>query len=67
MRSNGSNEEVMKNRVKEVSLDEFIQLLREGKIRGASVDDVNGTHHKRALYRHPNTQQFFVEVSDEQV
>lgn len=48
-------------RQKVVSKDEFIALLRNGKIRPASLEDVYGTHHKRTLYRHPNTGEWFVE------
>lgn len=49
-------------RVKQVSAEEFKQLLTGKRIRPASLDDVYGTHHKRPLYRHPNTQQYFVAV-----
>ena len=42
-------------------------LLRDRIIRPASLDDVLGTHHQRDLYRHPNTKQFYVKISDREV
>lgn len=42
--------------------EEFRELLRNKRIRPASLEDVCGTHHRRALYRHPNTQQYWVAV-----
>ncbi len=49
---------------KEISTtpEQFKALLLAKKIRPASLEDVYGTHHKRPLYRHPNTNQFYVEV-----
>lgn len=49
-------------RVKTISSSEFRSLLLSKKIRAASLEDVNGTHHKRALCRHPNTGQWYVWV-----
>lgn len=49
-------------RLKSVTVEEFKTLLTSKKIRPASLDDVYGTHHRRPLYRHPNTQQYYVEV-----
>jgi hypothetical protein len=48
------------SRETKVTPEEFIALLRGKLIRPASLEDVNGTHHKRALYKHPNTGQWFV-------
>lgn len=49
-------------RLQVVTEAEFRELLRAKLIRPASLEDVNGTHHKRNLYRHPNTQQYYVAV-----
>lgn len=49
-------------RLLEVSVEEFKKLLTQRKIRPASLEDVNGTHHKRPLYRHPNTGQYYVSI-----
>ena len=49
-------------RVLDVTTEEFIRLLQGKVIRPASLDDVHGTHHKRSLFRHPTTRQFFVAV-----
>lgn len=48
------------SRVQQVTELQFKVLLSNGDIRAASLDDVEGTHHKRALYRHPRTGQWFV-------
>jgi len=53
----------LKTRVKSVTEQEFKQLLFAKLIRPASLEDVRGTHHKRALYRHPCTGQYFVEAA----
>ena len=45
-----------------VSVEEFKRLLKAKEIRPASKDDVFGTHHKRPLYKHPNTGQYYVKV-----
>lgn len=50
------------SRVKTVSALEFRRLLAAKRIRPASLEDVYGTHHKRSLYRHPVTNQYYVEV-----
>lgn len=50
-------------RTKSVTVEEFKRLLAAKLIRPASLDDVYGTHHKRTLYRHPNTKQYFVAVN----
>jgi hypothetical protein len=50
-------------RLQSITPDEFRRMLEAKQIRGASLEDVLGTHHKRALYRHPNTQQYFVAVN----
>lgn len=50
------------SRIKEITVEEFKRLLAAKLIRPASLDDCYGTHHKRNLYRHPNTKQFFVAV-----
>lgn len=52
-----------KTRMKSVTEQEFKQLLFAKLIQPASLEDVHGTHHKRALYRHPRTGQYFVEVA----
>lgn len=44
----------------QVTSEEFKALLQDKKIRPASLEDVSGTHHKRALFKHPNTGQWFV-------
>jgi hypothetical protein len=49
-------------RLIDVGLEEFKRLLSSKEIRPASLDDVMGTHHKRPLYRHINTGQFYVAV-----
>lgn len=46
----------------ETTPEKFKELLISKKIRPASLEDVSGTHHKRNLYKHPNTQQYYVEV-----
>ena len=51
------------DRIQSVSTEEFVALLHTKQIRPASLDDVQGTHHKRALYKHPNTGQFYVKVN----
>lgn len=51
-------------RLQQVTVDEFKRLLAEKRIRPASLEDVNGTHHQRPLYKHPNTQQYWVQVTD---
>ena len=55
----------MNGRLKDIELDEFKRSLRLGLIRPASLDDVMGTHHNRSLYRHPNTNQYYVDVVDQ--
>lgn len=52
--------DVLRNRKVEVTVEEFKRLLSEKKIRPASLEDVHGTHHKRTLYKHPNTGQLYV-------
>ena len=52
----------MNKRIKKISEEKFKQLLLNKEIRLASLDDVNGTHHKRPLYRHPRTDQFYTTV-----
>jgi len=47
-----------------VTSEQFRRLLAVKAIRPASLDDVLGTHHKRSLYRHPNTGAYFVAVPD---
>lgn len=49
-------------RLLEVSVEEFKKLLAQRQIRPASLEDVNGTHHKRPLYRHPITGQYYVSI-----
>lgn len=48
------------DRTVETTVAEFKQLLEARKIRPASLDDVQGTHHNRPLYRHPNTMSYYV-------
>jgi len=33
-------------------------------IRPASLEDVYGTQHKKPLYKHPNTKQFWVATKE---
>lgn len=54
--------EQMTRPVTPVTEAEFRELLGNKLIRPASLEDVHGTHHRRALYRHPNTQQYYVAV-----
>lgn len=49
-------------RLKEVSVEEFKKLLNQKLIRPASLQDVEGLHHQRDLYKHPNTGQYYVAV-----
>jgi hypothetical protein len=49
-------------RVVKTTPEEFKKLLLTKKIRPASLNDVHGTHHKKKLYKHPNTQQYYVAV-----
>lgn len=49
-------------RLREIDEDTFKKLLVAKRIRPASLDDVNGTHHKRPLYKHPRTGQYYTEV-----
>jgi hypothetical protein len=49
-------------RLKDITEAEFRALLSAKKIRPASLEDVNGTHHRRPLYKHPRTSQYYVEV-----
>ena len=49
-------------RLKVVTVEEFKELLKVKAIRPASLEDVNGTHHSRHLYKHPNTAQYYVET-----
>lgn len=49
-------------RERKVSPEEFKLLLWSKRIRPASLDDVRGTHHRRALYVHPSTGQWYVAV-----
>ena len=55
----------IRSRVRSVSAEQFRELLEAKKIRAASLEDVNGTHHQRVLYQHPNTGQYWVEVPKE--
>lgn len=48
-------------RERKVKVEEFKALLKAGKIRPASLQDVEGLHHRRPLYRHPNTGAWFTE------
>jgi predicted HTH domain antitoxin len=50
----------VENRLVEVSVEHFKQLLRDRLIRIASEYDVEGIHHNRALYQHPNTGAWYV-------
>lgn len=52
----------MANRLVDVTPEVFKALLFSKAIRPASLEDVYGTHHKRPLYRHPNTNAYYVEV-----
>ena len=52
----------IKKRTQEVSRDDFKKMLLAKEIRPASLEDVNGTHHKRPLYKHPNTGQYYTKV-----
>ena len=49
-------------RVQAITANQFRELLHHKMIVPASLDDVHGTHHRRPLYRHPNTAQFYVAV-----
>lgn len=51
-------------RLKSISEAKFRELLRKKFIRPASLEDVNGTHHTRPLYRHPKTNQYYVQISN---
>ena len=44
----------------------FKELLRAKKVRPASLEDVNGTHHRRPLVKHPRTGQWFVTAKEGQ-
>lgn len=50
------------NRIKIVSEYTFRRLIKDGRIRGASLNDIHGTHHTRNLYEHPRTKQLYVEM-----
>lgn len=52
------------SRVQQVTELQFKVMLANDKIRAASLDDVEGTHHQRPLYRHPRTGQWFVEKKE---
>jgi hypothetical protein len=54
--------DLLVKRLVDVSVEEFKKLLLSKKIRPASLEDVNGTHHKKKLYKHPNTGQYYVAV-----
>jgi hypothetical protein len=54
----------MANRVVNITKEDFRALLSAKAIRPASLEDVYGTHHKRPLYRHPNTNDYYVEVTN---
>lgn len=56
-----------KSRIREIEPEEFKAFMRAKVIRPASLEDVYGTHHRRTLYRHPNTGQFWVEIQKEAV
>ena len=45
-----------------IDRETFRRLLTEKRIRPASLDDVWGTHHNRPIYKHPNTEEFYVET-----
>lgn len=49
-------------RLQHIDTETFKALLAAKLIRPASLNDVHGTHHQRALYEHPNTKQYFVAV-----
>ena len=51
-----------KARIKDIDTETFKTLLRAKKIRAASLQDVEGLHHNRPLYRHPNTGQLYTET-----
>ncbi len=51
-------------RERKVSAEEFKRLLADKLIRPASLQDVEGLHHKRPLYSHPNTKQYFVQIKE---
>ena len=40
-------------------------MLAARLIRPASLEDVCGTHHKRPLFRHPRTGQWYTSVRAE--
>ena len=50
------------NRIKVISVDEFKHLLINNLIRLASLQDVEGIHHQRPLFRHPNTGAYYTTV-----
>lgn len=50
----------LNSREVDVTEEEFKALLLSKKIRPASLEDVHGVQHKRALYRHPRTNQWYV-------
>lgn len=54
--------EKYKGRLKKVTIVEFKTMLLNKEIRGASLEDVYGTHHKRDLYKHPHTGQLYVKI-----
>lgn len=43
-----------------ITVEEFKAMLSAKLIRPATVQDVEGLHHKRNLYKHPNTGQWYV-------
>lgn len=52
----------MNKREQIVTEEQFKKLVQHKKIRPASLEDVSGTHHKRPLYRHPRTKQWYVKI-----
>jgi len=49
-------------RLRDISEEEFKRMLLAREIRPASLEDVNGTHHERPLFKHPRTGQFYTTV-----
>lgn len=50
----------METRQQLVTKEEFKALMTNRQIRPASLQDVEGIHHQRPLYQHPNTKQWWV-------
>ena len=56
------NRSQLERRTVSVTVETFKRMLQAKEIRSATLNDVEGTTHSRALYRHPNTGQWFVAV-----